>query len=85
MTVLYTLRHRHWHWLMLAMVGLACVVGVAVYGSRPPAPLTPEQLCREQLGLRRQTADSGAGTAMLFTCINNVTHSRRSPPSTPGR
>ena len=80
-----TLLHRRRHWLILATVAFAFVVGLMFYGSRPTALLTPEQLCRERLGLRRQTADSGAGATMLLTCINDVTHSRRNPPSTPGR
>jgi len=85
MTVLHTLLHRHRRWLILATVGLAFVAGLIAYGSRPAAPPTPEQLCRERLGLTRQTADSVAGAAMLLACINDVTHARRNPPPTPGR
>ena len=85
MAILHTLLHRLRPWLILATVGLAFVVGLVIYGHRPAAPPTPEQLCRERLGLRRQTADSVAGAAMLLACINDVTHARRNPPPTPGR
>jgi len=85
MTILRTRLHKLWPWLILATVGLAFVVSLIVYGSRPTALLTPEQLCRERLGGRQQGADSVAGAAMLSTCISDVTHSRRNPPSTPGR
>ena len=88
MAILHTLLHRRRHWLILAtvglaMVGLAFVVGLVIYGSRTAAPPTPEQLCKERLG--RQAADSVAGAALLLTCINDVTHSRTNPPQTPGR
>jgi hypothetical protein len=83
MAILHTLLHRRRPWLILATIGLACVVGLVIYGSRTAAPPTPEQLCRERLG--RQAADSVAGAALLLTCINDVTHSRSSPPRTPGR
>ena len=85
MPLLHTLLHRHGHWLILATVGLAFAVGLVIYESRPAAPPTPEQLCRERLGLSRQTADSVAGATRLLTCINEVTHSRYNPPPTPGR
>jgi hypothetical protein len=85
MTIFHNLLHKRRHWLILATVGLAFVIGLIVYRSRPAAPPTPEQLCRERLGLSRQTADSVAGATMLSTCINDVTHSRSSPPRTPGR
>jgi hypothetical protein len=85
MAILHTRFHRRRYWLILAAVGLAFVVGWVVYGSRPAVPPTPEQLCRERLGLSRQTADSVAGATMLSTCINDVTHSRHNPPPTPGR
>jgi hypothetical protein len=83
MTVLHPLLHRRW--LILATVGLAVVVGLIVYGSRSAALPTPEQLCRERLGLRRQMADSAAGATLLGACINDVTHARSSPLRTPGR
>ena len=83
MTVLHPLLHRRW--LLLATVALAFVIGLVLYGQRLAAPPTPEQLCRERLGLSRQTADSVAGAALLLTCINDVTHARRNPPATPGR
>jgi hypothetical protein len=85
MTVLHSLLHRCRHWLILATVGLACVVGWVLYGHRTAAPPTPEHLWRERLGLSRQAADSGAGAAMLGACIKEVTHSRRNPPATPSR
>ena len=85
MTVLHTFLHRRRRWLILATVGLAFVVGLIIYGSRPAALPTPEQLCRERLGLRRQTADSVAGAALLVACINDITHSWGNPPLTPGR
>ena len=76
---------RRSHWLILVTVGLAFVVGLVSYGQRPAVPPTPEQLCREQLGLSRQPANSGAGATLLGACINDVTHSRHNPPSTPSR
>lgn len=85
MAILHTLLHKHRHWLILTTVGLAFVVGLVIYGHRPAAPPIPEQLCRERLGLSRQTADSVSGATMLLMCINNVTHSRHNPPPTPGR
>jgi hypothetical protein len=85
MAILHTLLHTRRHWLILTTVGLAFVVGLVIYGHRPAAPPAPEQLCRERLGLSRQTADSVSGAAMLSTCINDVTHARRNPPPTPGR
>jgi len=85
MTIFHNLLHKQRRWLILATVGLALVVGLIVYESRPAALPTPEQLCRERLGLSRQTADSVAGATMLLTCINDVTHSRHNPPPTPGR
>jgi hypothetical protein len=85
MAILHTRFYMRRYWLILAMVGLAVVVGLLVYGSRPTALPTPEQLCRERLGLRQQTTDSVAGASMLSACIKDVTHSRRNPPTTPGR
>lgn len=85
MTVLHTLLHRFRHWLILATVGLALVVGLVIYGHRPAAPPTPEQLCRERLGLSRQIADSVSEATMLLTYINDITHSRNNPPPTPSR
>jgi hypothetical protein len=73
MTVLHPLLHRCRSWLILATVGLAFVVGWVIYGHHPAAPPTPEQLCRERLGVRQQVADLAAGAAMLLTCINDVT------------
>jgi hypothetical protein len=85
MTVHRTLLQRHRSWLILTAVGLALVVGLMVYRSRPTALPTPEQLCRERLGLRQQTTDSVAGAAMLSACIKEVAHMRHNPPTTPGR
>jgi hypothetical protein len=85
MVILHTFRQQPRLWLILVTVTLALVVGLLIYGSRPAALPTPEQLCREQLGLRQPTTDSAAGAAMLSACIKEVTHSRHNPPTTPGR
>ena len=85
MSILRTRFPQLQYWLILVTVGLAVVVGLIVYGSRPTTLLTPEQLCREQLGVRQPGANSGAGAAMLVACIKDVTHSRRNPPPTPSR
>ena len=50
MSILRTRFQKLWPWLILATVGLVCVVGLIVYGSRPTTLPTPEQLCRKQLG-----------------------------------
>jgi len=85
MTILHTLLHRRRYWLILITVGLTFGVGLIVYEHRPAAPPTPEQLCKERLGLSRQTGTSVAGATMLSTCINDVTHARNNPPRMPGR
>jgi hypothetical protein len=85
MPILHTRFQRRSYWLILATVGLAVVVGLLVYGSRPAVLPPPEQLCREQLGLRQQRGDAGAGAALLLTCINDIAHARNNPPATPGR
>lgn len=85
MTILHPFLHRRRHWLILATVALVVMAGLVIYGHRSAAPPAPEQLCRERLGLSRQTADSAAGTTLLGACINDVTHARRNPPSTPSR